>query len=311
MKKIISLILVAAMLALALVSCAPKEEALDAKYLEFINEYKKANTGANGKLTVSLSPDFSPMEFVDLSKKGQDQYVGFDVILAYYIAKEFNMTLEIKPMDFNACQAAVQTATVDLSISGYSVTPERKENYLLSDYYYAGDNETEQIIVTTSANAGKFTKAEDFAGKKVGAQNASLQYNLCKEQLPETCEIKEFISIDLGIESLVSGKIDAMAVAKGNGDAIMVNNKNVAESGFYFEVSEEAENNVILINKNDNALLEKVNAALAKAYAAGLYGQWYSACEILTGIKDASEVSYDENGNPITEAPGTEATPAN
>ena len=34
----------------------------------------------------TLSPDFSPMEFVDSSKTGQDQYVGFDVTLAKYIA---------------------------------------------------------------------------------------------------------------------------------------------------------------------------------------------------------------------------------
>lgn len=41
---------------------------------------------ADGVLTVALSPDFSPMEFVDSSKIGQDQYVGFDVTLAKYIA---------------------------------------------------------------------------------------------------------------------------------------------------------------------------------------------------------------------------------
>ena len=34
----------------------------------------------------ALSPDFSSMEFVDSSKTGQDQYVGFDMTLAKYIA---------------------------------------------------------------------------------------------------------------------------------------------------------------------------------------------------------------------------------
>ena len=40
-----------------------------------------------GVLTVALSPDFSPMEFVDSSKSGQDAYVGFDVTLAKYLAE--------------------------------------------------------------------------------------------------------------------------------------------------------------------------------------------------------------------------------
>ena len=44
---------------------------------------------AAGVLTVALSPDFSPMEFVDSSKEGQDAYVGFDVTLAKYIAEYF------------------------------------------------------------------------------------------------------------------------------------------------------------------------------------------------------------------------------
>ena len=41
---------------------------------------------ADGVLTVALSPDFTPMEFVDSSKEGQEQYVGFDVSLANFIA---------------------------------------------------------------------------------------------------------------------------------------------------------------------------------------------------------------------------------
>ena len=40
-----------------------------------------------GVITVAISPDFAPMEFVDSSKEGQDSYVGFDVFLANYIAE--------------------------------------------------------------------------------------------------------------------------------------------------------------------------------------------------------------------------------
>ena len=73
-------------------------------------------------LKVAMSPDFSPMEFVDPTKTGQDKFVGFDVSLAKYIADELGMTLEIMPMDFDACQAAVASGKVDMSISGYSWT---------------------------------------------------------------------------------------------------------------------------------------------------------------------------------------------
>ena len=84
-------------------------------------------------LKVAMSPDFAPMEFVDPTKTGQDKFVGFDVSLAKYIADELGMTLEIMPMDFDACQAAVYSGKVDMSISGYSWTADREEKYNLSD----------------------------------------------------------------------------------------------------------------------------------------------------------------------------------
>ena len=83
-----------------------------------------AGCGASDKevLKVALSPDFAPMEFVDVSKSGQDSYVGFDVTLAKYIAEGLGKELEILPMSFDACQVAVQTGAVDMSISGFSIT---------------------------------------------------------------------------------------------------------------------------------------------------------------------------------------------
>jgi len=280
MKKIIALVLTVVML-FAFAACG--------------NE--KSNV-----LTVALSPDFAPMEFVDTSKTGQDQYVGFDVSLAKFIAQEMGKELEIKPMSFDACQAAVQTGKVDMSISGFSKTPERAENFELSDFYYAGENETEQVIITTADKAGTFAVAEDFAGLTVGAQTASLQMNLCNEQLPtDQVTIQEFTSIDTAVESLRQGKIQALAVAKGNGDAIIANNPELGFSGFEFVVSSDAENNVIMMQKGDTELLEEVNKILAKAYEAGYYGEWYAEAQALAGIDTAANVSYDENGNVIAD----------
>ena len=100
MKKVIVILLAAALL-LSVVGC------------------KKAE---NKKLTVAMSPDFAPMEFVDTSKTGQEQYVGFDVTLANFLADELGMELEIKPMSFDACMTAVQLGSVDMAISGFSPT---------------------------------------------------------------------------------------------------------------------------------------------------------------------------------------------
>ena len=99
LKKFVCLLL-AALTVFALCACGSSGEK------SALQEIKDS-----GVLTVALSPDFSPMEFVDSSKTGQEQYVGFDVMLAQFIAEELGVKLEIQAMSFDACQTAVSTAS--------------------------------------------------------------------------------------------------------------------------------------------------------------------------------------------------------
>lgn len=89
MKKVISLLL-ALVMALSLAACGAKNDTKTDDTANPDGEATPTNAleqiKADGVLTVALSPDFSPMEFVDSSKTGQDQYVGVDVTLAKYIA---------------------------------------------------------------------------------------------------------------------------------------------------------------------------------------------------------------------------------
>lgn len=248
---------------------------------------------ADGVLYVTLSPDFAPMEFVDSSKDGQEQYVGFDVTLAKYIADYIGVDLVIEPMSFDACQTAVYTGSVPMSISGYSWTEERSENYEISDYYYAGDNETEQVILIKKTDADKYTSAEDFSGVDVGAQNASLQMNLLTSQLPDANPIT-IGDLGVGVLELQNGSIEALAVAKGNAEMILDSNPDLMICSWEFEVAAEYEANVILITKGETALLNIVNEALAKAYADGLYGTWYEDAVALAKSENAAEVSVED-----------------
>ena len=282
MKKTLSIILALVMIFALCATAFAAEEKTE------VDAIKEA-----GVLTVALSPDFAPMEFVDSSKEGQDQYVGFDVTLAKYIAEYLGVELEIQAMSFDACQTAVALDSVDMSISGYSWTETRAENFELSDYYYAGDNESKQVLLIKAEDAEKYTKPEDFAGLDVGAQNASLQMQLVTEQLPDA---KPYTigEIGVGVMELQSGNIVALAVADGNADAILANNDGLVKCSWEFDVSAEYEANVIMLHKGDTALLEIVNEALAEAYENGYYGEWYAAALELAASESAIEVSVED-----------------
>ena len=302
MKKLVAIILTLC-LALSLAACG--EAGPDAAYNKYLSEIKKGAKTSNGTLTVAMSPDFAPMEFYDAAKKGDDAIVGFDVLLANYLAKELGMKLVLSPMSFDACQAAVQSGKVDLAISGFSWTAERAENYEITDWYEAGDNETQQSIIVRKDMAGKFSKAEDFKGMKIAYQGSSLQQQLVKETFGNMSDVDidhVYSEIPAAVEALKVGKVDAVAVAHGNGEALIKGAPDdIAFSGFDFHVDPIYENNVCLIQKGNTALLEKINAALASAKAAGLYKGWYESCQIYSEIKTIDELGYDDNGNKIKE----------
>ena len=283
MKKFVCLLL-AALTVFALCACGSSEKSA----LEEIKD--------SGVLTVALSPDFSPMEFVDSSKTGQEQYVGFDVMLAQFIADELGVKLEIQAMSFDACQTAVSTASVPMSISGFSWTEDRAENFELSDYYYAGENETEQVLLIRKDDADKYKSAEDFDGVDVGAQNASLQMMMVTEQLPNA-KAYTIGDIGVGVLELQSGNIEALAVAAGNAEMIIESNPDLMVCEWEFDVKAEYEANVVLITKGETELLEAVNAALQKAYDAGYYGGWYEEAVELAKSENASEVSIEDGAN--------------
>lgn len=306
MKKIVALLIACmmlAMLAFTLGSCGNATGSSKA-YDKYFAKVKAPTDPSLPTLTVATSPDFAPMEFSDLAKSGNDAIVGFDILLANYLAKEMNMQLVIKPMGFDACMAAVQSGAADIAISGFSWTAARAETFIISDYYIAGENETEQVVITTAANKGKFTSAESFAGKKVGAQGGSLQELLVNEQLvTKGAEIQKMESLNDLLTALVSGQIDALACAKGNGDAFIASTEGKVDfSGFEFFVEEKYKNNVILLNKKTGAeLCAKINTVLAKALSEDVYNDWYDACQIYAEIKTVDELGYDDDGNKITE----------
>lgn len=296
MKKLFAMLL-ALVMTMGLMACGAKPETNntdgdaaggDAAVTEPANALEKIK--ADGVLTVALSPDFSPMEFVDSSKTGQDQYVGFDITLAKYIAENLGVELVIEPMGFDAIQTAVYTGSVPMSISGYSWTEERAQNYELSDYYYAGENETRQALLIKKENADKYTSPEDLAGQDVGAQNASLQMHLVTEQLTGANPIA-IGDITVGVMELKSGNIEALAVAYGNAEMIIDANPDLAICTWEFDVKAEYSANVIMMQKGETGLLDAVNAILAQAKDANLYDDWY---------KDAVELGKSENAQELT-----------
>lgn len=225
---------------------------------------------AAGVITCATSPDFAPNEFIDISS-GETKYVGCDMDIAQYIADSLGVKLEIVPMKFDAIKAAVTTGQVDMAIAGLAYTEDRAKNMQLSDLFGNTDADEGQGIVILKENADQLKTTDDFAGKKVLAQNGSVQLDLTIEQLPKA-DCTPIADVNNGAMEVMTGQADGitldLAVAK-----VMINtHKELAISDFQFEY--ESKGNVIGCTKGETKLVNAINLVVKDVNDKGLYKQW-------------------------------------
>ena len=263
MKKFLALML-ALMMALSLVACGndapPADDGAGDGDAVVENTY---NTLTPGVLTVATSPDFAPYEFYVVDENGEYQLAGFDVALAGYIADYLGLELEIIPMDFDGTLAELAAKTVDLSLAGYSPDPDRMDKMDFSDLYYLGG----QSFVTVKDKADKFPSLEATNDPQwtIGAQNGSIQLDLANENSPEA-DIVSLTKVTDIIAELIAGTLDGAYIETAVAETYAINYPDLA---VVLDVPYDAEGSAVGVSKDNTALLEGVNAAIAAALADG------------------------------------------
>lgn len=120
----------------------------EANYVGVTSATKDVNNAA-GQLVVATNAEFAPWEY-----KVGDQYYGIDMEIAKLIATELSLELVIDDMAFESVISAVGNHGVDVSMSGITITNERKEVVNFSKSYY-----TESIVLVCKADDASFASA--------------------------------------------------------------------------------------------------------------------------------------------------------
>ena len=273
MKKVV-VMLITVLMMLSLVACGKKSEE-EPVVADDGNE--TVETGyklvSDGVLTVSMSTDFAPMEFVDLTKTGQEKYVGSDVELAKFIADYLGLELLIKPMDFDTCQASVANGIVDCSISGYSYTAQRAASYLLSeDYFSEGESGQVALIARENVEVYKDLASLNQAGVEVAAQNGALQQEIVEEQLPNAT-LKAIDDLNAAYDNLSAGTYAAVVVANSVAETLVASYpEKYAIVPEAFDDSKYTGYHVLIALGNDE-LKDAINEAIA-AVPEDQYKTW-------------------------------------
>ena len=257
MKKFVSLLLVLVMV-LSLAACGSKPAAEAPAEAE-----AKLKTLTAGKLTMVTSPDFAPYEFYALDENGKPTLAGFDIALGQYIADYLGLELEILPMDFDGTITELGAGKADIGMAGYSPDPDREKAMSFSDVYYTGG----QSFVCHKDNASKFTSLADAnkAEYQIGAQLASIQYDLAMENTPDA-DIVELSKVTDIIAELLAGHLDGAYIETAVAESYA---KNYPELAIVLPVPYEQEGSVVGVYKGNAELLAGINEAIAAAIADG------------------------------------------
>ncbi len=249
-----------------------------------------------GKLYVAISSDYAPFEFVNLTKTGQDKFVGSDVYFAKCIAKSFNLELVIKPMAFGSILTSIDSNKADIGISGFTASPERRLSYGFSDAYYA-EGEGDQTLLVKASDKDKYTSLADFdkSSVKVAVQTGSVQQGLVEAQLPNANKIL-IDDLQNAITALQSGSYDAIAMAMTPALTAVQSKSDLSVSSVLFEC--DSFSFYALCKKGNSVLLGGVNKVIAELDKTKVYSTWVSqANAIYTKLgSDAEElVPVDTN----------------
>lgn len=204
MKRILSIILAAVMLAVSLTALASCGNSADAS--KDVENIKKA-----GVLKVGMECAYAPYNWTQTNAdndavkiKNADGYAnGYDVQAARKIAASLGVELEIYAYKWDALIPAVESGTIDCVIAGMSPTAERKAVLDFSDNYYVSNL---VIIVREDGAYANAQSLADFKGCSIGAQAATFH----AEALKQIEDVKENILDDFTLlyTALTANTID-------------------------------------------------------------------------------------------------------
>lgn len=210
---------------------------------------------ASGKIVIATEGAFPPFNYFQGSK-----LTGFEIDLGDAIAKKMGLTVEWKPLAFDALLGGLRQDRWDIVLASFGVTEERSKAVSFTSPHYCSGG----VIVSKDAN---IKSADNLRGKVIAVQTGSTYYENVKK-LPEVKEVKNFPQDTDARAALVNDRVDAWVA-----DLFVVRTaleKN-PEAGLKMGRFLFIERIAAAIKKGNTSLAAAYDKALAELMADGTY----------------------------------------
>ena len=206
-----------------------------------------------GKLIMSTNAAFPPYEMV----ADDGSFEGIDVEVAGAIAGKLGLELVVDDMDFDAALLAVQQNKSDIVMAGVTVTEDRQLIMNFSDSYATGV----QVVIVKE---GSDVTLDNLGEKMIGTQRGTTGYIYTSGDYGDD-HVTAYDNGASAVQALLNGQVDCVVIDSAPAEAFVAANAGLT----ILDTEYVTENYAIGVNKDNTALLDAVNGALAELTADG------------------------------------------
>ena len=221
---------------------------------------------ASGKIRIGTDPSWTPYESLDSNNK----IVGFEIDLANAIATKLGLTLETSSVIFDNIVSSVKDKSLDMGVSGFSITPDRLEQVAFTIPH--STTQAEIIMTQSKKDALGITMLNSLSdlktqGLTVGTQTGTTEES---ELIDAGVSHKSFTDYGTAIQDMMSANpsVDCVyaetpittswiAQYQAQGKAISI----IYQAPYY--------PCAFVVNKDARTFLAKVDGALAEIIKSG------------------------------------------
>ncbi len=209
------------------------------------------------QIVVGMSMDFPPFEFIQNGKPA-----GFEVDLINEVGQILNKKIKFIDIDFSGIIGNLNAGKIDVGISGFNITDERKKSVDFIDcYYYPKIASLHHKNITINTE-------DDLKNKRIGVQTGTTMEIYLKKLQKKypSMTIKSLTKNTLLIQELKLNRIDSLILE--NNQAIEFTRIN--PELFTYSIFEENNNECYsMIFKYKSNLKEPISNAIKQLEASG------------------------------------------
>jgi polar amino acid transport system substrate-binding protein len=218
------------------------------------------------------------------SKDASGQWVGWEIDVMNALCAQMKEKCTIVETAWDGIIPALNAKKIDVIMASMSKTPKRKDVIGFSDTYY-----NTAIVMAGAKNGDMDVSPAHLAGKTLGAQVSTIQAAYLDKYYAKTSTIKTYQTQDEADADLAAGRIDGVLANGLALDAFIKSEQGSCcetKAAVPYDAEIFGEGVGAGLRKDDKALADKINAAIAALAKAGTF--------------DAISAKYNLTGKLIT-----------